>query len=127
MRLRRSRAVLIGRLSQACCVLALLSCGHSPSAPAGQLVVYVSQDRAGPAPGKKIEVVGAILSRAMDGVTDENGLAQFRVPAGSYTVRAYALGEPGPGRPFVEQKVEVQSAVEGRVEFNDCTMCRSPE
>ena len=90
-------------------------------------MVYVSQDRAGPAPGKKIEVVGAILSRAMDGVTDENGLAQFRVPAGSYTVRAYALGEPGPGRPFVEQKVEVQSAVEGRVEFNDCTMCRSPE
>jgi hypothetical protein len=126
MSLHRSRAVLIGQLSQACCVLALLSCGHSPSAPAGQLVVHVTQDGIGPAPGKRIEVMAATLSRVMDQVTDENGVAQFFVPAGSYVVRAYALGTPGPGRPFVERKVEVQSAVEERVEFNDCTMCASP-
>src|SRR5580765_4783182 len=124
MRLRSSRAAVVARLTSAWCVLLLLSCGHSPSAPAGQLLVHVTQDGTGPAPGKKIEVVGAFLHRL--GVTDENGLTEFFVPAGSYIVRAYALGMPGPGLPYVEQNVEVGSARESRAEFNDCTRCAAP-
>jgi hypothetical protein len=89
-------------------------------------VVHVTQDWAGPAAGKRIELVGSLRGRVMDRVTDEAGLAQFDVPAGNYTVRAYALGEPGPGREFIERKVQVQPASESRVELNDCTMCGSP-
>jgi hypothetical protein len=126
MNLRRSTAAVVGLIASACCALALLSCGHSPSAPAGQLVVHVTQDYAGPAPGKKIELVGPLRGRVMDRVTDEAGLARFDIPAGNYTVRVYALGEPGPGREFVQRKVQVQPASELRVEFNDCTMCGSP-
>jgi hypothetical protein len=107
-------------LAAAGCVLALLSCGRSPSAPSGQLQVYVSEDGVRPAPGKTIEIPGTGLSHS----TDENGLALFTVHAGTYVVRAYAIGTPGPGRPFVEQSVEVQSAQTSRALFNDCTMCR---
>jgi hypothetical protein len=125
MILRSSKTSILGQIAAACCVLVLLSCGRSPSAPAGQLLVHVTQDGAGPAPGKKIEVVGTFL-RGVSGVTDESGLAQFFLPAGTYVVRAYELGMPGPGRPYVEQSVEVLPARESRAEFNDCTMCRSP-
>ena len=125
MSLRSSRAVVIGQLASACCVLTLLSCGHSPSAPAGELVVHVTQDGTGPAPGKQIEVGGKSL-RGVSGVTDGNGLARFFLPGGSYVVRAYALGTPGPSRPYVEKSIEVQPAHESRAEFNDCTLCGSP-
>ena len=122
MSLRSSRALAVGLLVSACCVLPLLSCGRSPSAPSGQLLVHVTQNGAGPAPGKQIEVVGTVLSQ----VTDKNGLARFYLPAGSYVVRAYAIGTPGPGRPFVEQSVEVEPARRSQADFNDCTICRSP-
>ena len=122
MSLRSSRSHAMRLLAPACCALLLLSCGRSPSAPSGQLLVHVTQDGIGPAPGKQIEIVGTMQSR----VTDENGLAQFYLPAGSYVVRAYAIGTPGPGRPFVEQSIEVESARRSRAEFNDCSLCRSP-
>ena len=122
MSLRSSRTVVVYKLAAACCVLTLLSCGRSPSAPSGQLLVYVSQDGVRPAPGKRIEIRGTSLSQS----TDANGMVQFSVHAGSYVVRAYAIGTPGPGRPFVEQTVDVKSALTTRAQFNDCTMCRSP-
>ncbi len=122
MSLRSSRALVVGLLASGCCALALLSCGRSPSAPSGQLLVHVTQDGIGPAPGKQIEIVGTMQSR----MTDENGLARFYLPAGSYVVRAYAIGTPGPGRPFVEQSVEVEPARRSQADFNDCTVCRSP-
>ena len=122
MSLRGLRTVAVRNLAAACCVLTLLSCGHSPTAPSGRVQVYVSQDGVRPAPGKKIELPGTSLSQATDG----NGLAVFAVPPGSYVVRAYEIGTPGPGRPFVEQSVEVESARTSQVRFNDCTMCRAP-
>lgn len=120
MSLRAFRTLVVCILAAACCVLTLLSCGSSPTAPGGHLLVYVSQDGIGPAPGKRIEIVGTPLSQA----TDENGLALFTVCAGSHVVRAYELGTPGPSRPFVEQSIEVQSARISRAEFNDCRFCR---
>lgn len=122
MSLRGFRSVVLLGLAAACCVLALLSCGRSASAPGGRLLVYVSQDGVGPAPGKRIEIRGTSLSQS----TDQNGLAAFLLPGGGYVVRAYEIGTPGPGLPFVEQSVEVQSGRTTRVQFNDCTMCVSP-
>jgi hypothetical protein len=91
-------------------------------APGGHLLVYVSENGAGPAPGKRIEILGTPLSQS----TDENGLALFKVHAGTHVVRAYEIGTPGPGRPYVEQSVDISPASTSRVQFNDCTMCRSP-
>jgi len=107
------------------CALALVSCGHSPTAPShqailGRLLVYVSQNGMAASPGKTIEILDTSLRQT----TDAHGMALFSLPAGSHVVRAYDLGTPGPGRPFVEQSVEVQSGRTSRVEFNDCTMCR---
>jgi hypothetical protein len=119
MCLRSFRIVVVCKLAAACCVLTLLSCGHSPSAPDGQLQVYVSENGVGPAPGKRIEIRGTSLSQS----TDANGLALFTLHPGTYVVRAYDLGTPGQGLPFVEQSVEVASARTNRVQFNDCTMC----
>src|SRR6476661_8624646 len=99
MSLRSFGARVVGLLASVSCVLLLQSCRHSPSAPGGLLLVHVTQDGSGPAPGKQIEIVGTALTR----VTDANGLARFYLRAGSYVVRAYAIGTPGPGRPFVEK------------------------
>src|SRR5205809_6740013 len=118
----RGFRTLVVCIPAACSVLTLLSCGHSPTAPTGRLVVYVSENGDGPAPGKKIEVVGTSRTR----LTDENGIAVFIVPAGNQVVRAYEIGTPGPPPPFVEQSVEVQPSRTSRVAFNDCTLCVSP-
>lgn len=120
MSLRGLGTVVVRKLAAACCVLMLLSCGSSPTAPGGRVLVYVSQDGSGPAPGKRIEIVGTSLSQT----TDENGLALFIVRAGSYVVRAYEIWTPDPSHPYVEQSVEVQSARISRAEFNDCRICR---
>ena len=120
MSLRRFRALSVCRLPAAFCVLALLSCSHSPTAPTGRLVVYVSRDGSAPDPGKRIEIVETSQSE----VTDENGLAEFTLPPGRQVVRAYGLNTPGPPPPFVERSVEIQSSRTSRVEFYDCTRCR---
>jgi hypothetical protein len=101
-------------------MLALLSCGHSPSAPMGHLLVTVMEDRAAPAPGKLIQVVGTGLLRN----TDSNGEALFHLPAGSYVVRAYAIGTPGPERPYVEQNVTVEAGHTSEAGFVNCDFCR---
>ncbi len=122
MSLRGLKTVIACKLATACCALALLSCGRSPLAPEGRLQVYVSENGSGPAAGKRIEIRETSLSQS----TDKNGLALFTVSPGNYVVRAYEIGTPGPGFPFVEQSVEVASARTSRTQFNDCTMCKSP-
>lgn len=119
MGLRHFRADVVCGLAVVCCALMPLSCSHSPTAPAGQVIVYISQNGAGAAPGKTVEIVGTSLK----GSTDEQGLAVFALPPGGYVVRAYDLGTAGPSRPFVEQSVDVQPARVTRVRFDDCTMC----
>ena len=117
---REFKTVVGCTLAAGCCVLTLLSCGRSPSAPEGLLLVEVSDTGGGPVPGKRIEVRGTSLSQS----TGKNGLAFFTVHAGHYVVRAYEIGTPGPGRPFVEQSIEVESAHTSRAQFTDCSMCR---
>jgi hypothetical protein len=124
MNLRGFSTVVVCKLAAACCVLALLSCGHSPLAPGGAVLVYVLENGVVPSPGKKIEIRGTLLDQTQSQTTDANGEAVFIVRAGSYVVRAYEIGTPGPGRPYVEQSVEVAPAQTSRARFNDCTMCR---
>lgn len=119
MGLRGFRTVVACQFVAACCALTLVSCERSV-APVGRLLVYVSEDGVRPAPGKTIEIGGTSLRQS----TDEDGFVLFNVPEGSHVVRAYDLGTPGPGRPFVEQEVEVKAARTTRAQFNDCTMCR---
>src|SRR5258706_7257853 len=66
MNLQCSTAAIVGLLASTCCLLALLSCDSSPSAPGGQLVVHVSENGAGSVPDKQIEVVGTVFSRVTD-------------------------------------------------------------
>ena len=110
------------KLDIGCCVLTILSCDRSPLAPVGRVLVYVSENGTRPAPGKTIEIRETSLTQT----TDENGEALFIVSPGSYVVRAYELGGPGPGFPFVDQTVEVRQARTTRAVFNDCTICVSP-
>jgi hypothetical protein len=117
---RALKTVVLWTLTATCCVLTLLSCDRSPLAPRGLLLVYVSENGDGPAPGKRIEIPATSASQ----ITDANGMARFDLRAGSYIVRAYDITTPGPGRPYVEQSVEIKSAQVSRTEFYDCTMCR---
>jgi hypothetical protein len=82
------------------------------------IVSYVFWDGKGVA-GKKIELVPTGLSK----ITDSNGIAGFTVPAGRYTVRAYEIGTPGPGRPFVDFNVESFSGLTTTVNIFDCQAC----
>ena len=129
MKLRGFKTIVVGMLAAAGCVLALLSCGRSATAPSaasgqhagsGQLLVSVSVNGVTPAAGKKIEIEGTSLSQT----TDMNGQTLFTVHAGSYVVRAYDIGTPGPSREYVEKSVVVEAAHTSRAQFNDCTMCR---
>jgi hypothetical protein len=120
MRLRGISTVVACTLAAACCALLLSSCGSSPTALGGRVLVYVSQDGTGPAPGKRVEIVGTGLTQT----TNANGLALFIVRAGSHVVRAYDIGTPGPSHPFLEQSVEVQPARTSQASFNDCRYCR---
>jgi hypothetical protein len=88
------------------------------------ILVQVLENGVSPSPGKKIETRGALLDRAQSQTTDANGEAVFIVRAGTYVVRAYEIGTPGPGRPYVEQSVEVAPAQTSHAQFYDCTMCR---
>lgn len=88
-------------------------------APGGELVVAVSSE-AGPSAGKRIELAGTPQAQ----VTDASGHALFFIRAGIYVVRAYAIGAPGPGQPFVDKAAEVSSGRTSRVDFFDCTACR---
>lgn len=118
----RSSPTVLRTIFAAAGLLTLLSCGRSPLAPGGLLLVYVAENGDGPSVGKAIELRGTSLRQT----TDENGIVVFTVPAGRYVVRAYDIGTPGPGLPFVEQSVTIERARTSRAEFNDCTMCRSP-
>ena len=113
------------------CALALAtSCGNtdptsipSPSQQTSvfgeaRIVVHVYFDNQG-IPGIKVEVLG--LGRIK--TTDDDGIAVFRVPAGTYTVRAYNINRGGPILSYVDTKVKVIASESTRVEIFDCLPC----
>jgi hypothetical protein len=116
----------------AICVASLVtSCGETtaPVAPAsdfspammlraGTILVFVHWEGEG-VPGKRVELLG--LHREMK--TDEEGIAEFIVRPGTYTVRVYDLNRGGPPMWYVDTKVTVVADEVTRVEVVDCLPC----
>ena len=102
--------------------IALLSCKDTPSQPPlamSQIVANVHWQSQGIV-GSKIELVQTGETK----LTDSAGNAKFSVPAGIYIVRAYGIGTPGPGRPFVDFTVKALSGKIATVDIVDCFPCR---
>src|SRR5579872_5044270 len=102
----------------------MLSCKQPvPSAPGATGVIEVKVQLVGtpqqPDPGKRI----AVLETRDTLVTDANGIVDFTVAPGKYTVRAFEIGTPGPGRPYIDSLVVVRLADTTRVTYVDCPAC----
>jgi hypothetical protein len=83
----------------------------------GTIVVYVHWGDQG-LPDKRVELVE--LKRVL--TTDEEGLAEFVVPVGDFTVRAYEINR-GPTWEYIDTEVTVTSGDEVRVDIIDCIPC----
>jgi hypothetical protein len=84
----------------------------------GKVVVHVHWDGQG-LPGKRVEVVE--LKRVK--TTNDEGLAEFFLPAGNYTLRAYEINRGGPALRYVDTDIKVTAGEEIRVEIVDCLPC----
>jgi hypothetical protein len=84
----------------------------------GRIVVHVYWDDQG-IPGKKVEV----LELGQIKLTDENGIAVFRVPVGTYTVRVYEVERGGPALWYVDTTVKVTADGVVRIEVWECLPC----
>jgi hypothetical protein len=84
----------------------------------GRIIVHVYWADQG-IPGKKVEVLGLDKIKT----TDENGIAVFRVPVGTFTVRVYDVQRAGPALPYLDTKVTVTSDGDVRVEVWECLPC----
>lgn len=99
----------------------LTSCkGGGPENPsgAGRLVVYVYWNNQGLSQ-KQVEVVELHEVR----ITNDRGLAEFVVPAGSYTLRAYDINRGGPSLGYVDLQTNIRIGETTRIEVFDCLLC----
>lgn len=111
------RAVVFG-LAVLCATS--LSCQRSTEPPStGHLQVFVHWENQALA-DRKLEIVE--LGKVQ--VTDRNGLAEFVLPPGAFTLRAYVTG-PGPAA-YRDVSVDVASGQTTRVDVIDCLPCLSP-
>jgi len=99
-------------------LLLQLSCRDFGASP-GTITVHVFENVTVSVPGIKVLLVetGDIL------YTDSSGNAVFTVIPGSYTLRLFNIGTPGPGRPFVDVPVTVGDGENVRVSVFDCRLC----
>ena len=116
----------------AVCLAALVtSCGESAnpfvqpvessqrkSYAVGTVVVRVHWDGQG-LPDKRVELVELKLAMT----TDEEGFAEFVVPIGVYTLRAYEINRGGPAMRYIDTRVTVAANDVVRVEIVDCLPC----
>ena len=102
------------------CGLAVSCGGRSPQAPAAdsRLQVYVYWDDTGLA-DKRLEVLELGVVR----LTDKSGIAEFQMPAGTYTLRAHEINRPGPPPAYVDMTVTTNRGEVTRVEVFDCLPC----
>ncbi len=89
-----------------------------PQQPQSQIVAYVHWDGQALA-GKKIELVETGESK----LTDSTGQAEFTVPAGKYTVRAYDINRGGPMSRSVDFEVDARAGEMMKVDITDCLPC----
>lgn len=108
------------------CIGALMiSCGDSDNnlrpadvGDSGAVVVYVYWDGHG-LPDKRVELVELGVEMS----TDEAGVAEFKVPPGDYTVRAYDINTGGPPLLHFDTEITVGADETIRVEIEDCLIC----
>ncbi len=115
------------RLLTATLILGALGCvsckREPPQEPRGATVlqVYVHWEET-PLPDKLLEVVELGLRDS----TDAHGIAEFSVPAGTYTLRAYGITTGGPGLSYVDYPVTVADRKTTRLDVVDCLPCEAP-
>lgn len=112
-------------IAMICVGAVMISCGESDGNiqsferdVSGTVIVYVYWDGNG-LPDKRVEVV----ELGVEMTTDEAGVAEFEVPPGDYTVRAYEINVGGPGLSHLDTKVTVPAGQTIRVEIVDCLPC----
>jgi len=71
-------------------------------------------------PDRRLEIVELHVTQ----LTDRDGVADFLLPAGTYTLRAY-VNTGGPGG-YSDVSVTVRWGATERVEVADCLPCVSP-
>jgi hypothetical protein len=84
----------------------------------GRLVVRVYWGDEG-IPDKRVDVVELHLTAT----TDDAGYAEFTLPAGAYTLRAYAINRGGPVLRSIDTPVTVKAGEDARVGVFDCLPC----
>jgi len=104
--------------------MALMSCGVSrTTGPVplkySWLEVYVHWEGA-PLADRQLE----ILELGLERFTDETGIAEFLLPAGTYTLRAY-VNRGGPSS-WLDVNVTTTPGRTTRIEIVDCTPCVTP-
>lgn len=106
-------------------VVLLLACSSSddnnpvkPDLATGTVVAQVYYDAQG-VPDKRID----LLEPKLTGTTDKNGYVTFTVPAGTYTLRAYAINQGGPSLQHVDMEVIVKPGKQATVRIFDCLSC----
>lgn len=105
------------------CGLAASCGGESPLRPRLQskLVVWVQWGGTG-LEGKQLEITELRMTR----FTDASGIAEFLLPAGTFTLRAYDINHGGPTPPYVDAVVQTARGVTTTVEIVDCVPCVGP-
>lgn len=84
----------------------------------GTIIVYVHWEEQG-IPGKTVEILETDRSK----LTDENGIAKFRVAAGAYTIRVHDINRGGPSLRDLDFKVSVDPYQQVTVDVIDCLPC----
>ena len=102
-------------------VVLLASCKETPPQPEqtlSKIVAYVHSGDHGVA-GKQI-----ILVQMGDTLrTDSNGLAEFSVAAGKYTVRALEINGGGPSLRVLNFDIETNPGQTTKIDIIDCEAC----
>jgi hypothetical protein len=105
--------------------LIAVSCGReTPQSPApetqpeSRLEVYVHWGKLG-IPDKRVEV----LELSLEQQTSADGVAQFTIPAGTYTLRAYEINGGGPPLVHVDLDFTTTAHETTRIEVVDCLPC----
>jgi len=119
------------------CSLVLLACSSSdPVAPvnqatnqvpffdpgtiikSGRIVVYVHWNSQG-IEGTKVE----ILTSGKTKVTGSDGIAIFRVPVGTFTVRVFNINRGGPAFQYIDYKIDVTAGHDAHIDVPVCLPC----
>jgi hypothetical protein len=111
---------LAGLAAALICALAT-SCGReTPQGPAPdtRLQVYVHWGDMGVADRRIV-----VVELGVEKPTDAGGIAEFLLPAGTYTLRAYGINTLGPPPLYVSLTVTTIKGETRRVEVEDCLPC----